>query len=157
MIGCSSLSRLAICILLGAWPLLPVTAEAAPKAAKTATSAPRTVVDHFLLVPDTWLSIPIEERKALLEAPGTVNDRKNGYISFTQGESDSYTFTVFRKPDGSYLSGLCFKGQVLSKTGAIKETCQLTFLDFEKGTTIKVKSPSEEFELLWKDGAFKRK
>lgn len=183
MTGRSSLSRLALCVLLGVALTLPVMLAAAPKAAKNPTTAPRTVADHFLLVPDTWLSIPVEERKALLEAPGTINDRKNGYISFTQGDSDSYTFTVFRKPDGTYLSGLCFKGQVLSRTGAVKETCQLTFLDFQKGTwtdvtskvlptadrtdlfyelpqvgtTIRVKSLSKEFELLWQDGVFKRK
>ena len=185
MIQRSPLSRLALGIFLGATLLLPLSLQAAKKTEKSAQSGPRTVIDYFLLVPDTWVSIPVEERKALLIASGTINDVKNGFIAFTQNESDSYAFTVFKKPDGSYLSAFCFKGQALSKTGAMKDTCQIMFLDFDQGTwtdvtskvlptssrtdlfyelprigtTIKVKAPgsSEEFELLWKDGAFKKK
>lgn len=181
----STTTGLAICFFLGAALFLPLPLHAAKKTEKPSQSGPRTVVDHFLLVPDTYLSIPIDERKSLLTASGTINDVKNGYISFTQGESDFYAFTVFKKATGTYLSAICFKGQALSKTGAVKETCQLTFLDFDQGTwtdvtskvlptadktdlfyelprvgtTIKVKAAGsgEEFDLLWKDGAFKKK
>lgn len=186
MIQSRRFACLTVVFLLGLLFAQGSTVSAAgKKAEKPSQSGPKTVVDYFLLIPDTWLAIPADERKVVLAASGTVNDVKNGFLSFTYGDSDSYTFTVFRKPTGGYLSALCFKGQILSKTGAVKDTCQVTFLDFDKGawndvtakvlptadqsdlvyelpqvgTTIKVKKAGsdESFELLWKDGAFKKK
>jgi hypothetical protein len=71
------------------------------------SSAPKTVADFLLLVPERYMvGYDLRFREELLrgEHRGVVVDIANGYISYDASDNPSgFEFAIFRKSNGKYL------------------------------------------------------
>lgn len=77
-----------------------------------AGGGPKTVLDYYLLLPQTYFEIPREGRRALLKQGGTVIDIPNGYIrSNGDGAQMNLEVCLFRKPDRSYVVAVSNDGR----------------------------------------------
>ena len=85
--------------------LLPILCALATSVA-SAASAPKTVGDFFLLVPEKFFPYDVRFREELLGGKhrGAVVDVRNGYISWDASDApDSFEFAIFRKSNGTYV------------------------------------------------------
>ena len=84
---------------------ISITADFGTAAAQS--SAPKTVGDFFLLVPERYLDgYDLRFRKELLrgEHRGGVVDIANGYISYDASDNPTgFEFAIFRKNNGKYI------------------------------------------------------
>jgi len=71
------------------------------------STAPKTVADFLLLVPERYMDgYDLHLREELLrgERRGVVIDIPNGYISYDESDNPSgFEFAIFRKRNGSYI------------------------------------------------------
>jgi hypothetical protein len=86
--------------------LLAVITAPGLKASPAQSSAPKTVGDYFLLVPERYFPYDLSFRQDLLHGDhrGVVIDVRNGYISWDASDApDAFEFVIFRKSNGSYV------------------------------------------------------
>src|SRR5688500_7339546 len=73
------------------------------------SKAPKSVTDYFLIVPETYIGLSIEERKLLLKGSSITVDIKNGYISYKASDNpEEFEFALFKQTDGSYVVAINF-------------------------------------------------
>ena len=90
----------ALTILLAHFIELPAQAQT------TQRTEPRTVVDYFLLVPDSYLDGSDRQVREEMVRNGYLNivDVKNGYILYDASDNPTgFEFAIFRKGNGRYI------------------------------------------------------
>jgi hypothetical protein len=124
--------RRANLILLILCALAVITAPGL-KASPARSSAPKTVEDYLLLVPERYFPYDLSFRQDLLHGGhrGVVIDVRNGYISWDASDApDSFEFAIFRKSNGSYVVAYNDTGDDFDQPG---EQPELILLSYEGG------------------------
>lgn len=123
------MAALSLLSLSWCWLIPPPPAAAHATAANPSTASaaqessgkpggPRTIADYFMLIPERYMRLSQEERRAVLRRLETraeegVNqiDTANGFMTFTgAGRSTTHTVALFRRPDGSPLIAVTHYG-----------------------------------------------
>jgi GTPase SAR1 family protein len=142
---------------------------------------PRTVQDHYLLMPKQYDNSSRQDREEILGFTSeTIIDIKHGYISYTTPLSgEVFEAALFKRPDGEYILAYnedCdLQYKIPTKLYFLKYedgqwtdvTTQLLSLPINSrhkyklpqiGTTIKVTNAKGQkmYDLAWKDGKFEK-